>query len=71
LKIRKKKIRMVVMLPEDNIRSRIRGHPVKTLSEPVQKFYNGPCAAVDVHNLENIEEIVELLKSLIEDKADN
>lgn len=71
LKIRKKKIRMVVMLPEENIRSRIRSHGVKTLSEPVQKFYNGPCAAVDVHNLENIEEIIELLKSLIEDKADN
>ena len=63
LKIRKKKVRMIVMLPENDIRVAISNHPVKTLSQPVQNFYNGPCAAVDVDSLQNIDEIDTLIQS--------
>lgn len=63
LKIRKKKIRMIVMVPEDDVRAQISHHPVKSLSQPVQNFYNGPCAAVDVDTMDSIEEIDDLVQS--------
>ena len=66
LKIRKKKIRMIVMMPEGKIRERITNHPVKSLSQPVQNFYNGPCAAVDVDGTKNIEEISSLIEAVME-----
>ena len=63
LKIRKKKIRMIVMVPEDDVRAQVSHHPVKSLSQPVQNFYNGPCAAVDVDTMDSIEEIDDLVQS--------
>jgi len=57
LTIRKKKIRMIVMLPEADIREHIKHHPVKSLSQSVQDFYNGPCGAVDVDNMDSIAEV--------------
>ncbi len=66
LKIRRKKIRMIVMLPETDIRKAIQHHPVKSLSQPVQDFYNGPCAAVDIDKMGNIEEIEALVRSAME-----
>lgn len=65
LKIRKKKIRMIIMMPEKHIRKCIKHHPVKTLSQPVQDFYNGPCAAVEVDSMANIKEIDNLIISII------
>ncbi|MCX5850696.1 MAG: DUF5655 domain-containing protein [Deltaproteobacteria bacterium] len=62
LKIRKKKLRMIVMLPEARIQEHVKHHPVKSLSQPVQDFYNGPCAAVDVDNMNNISEIESLVQ---------
>ncbi|MCD4675732.1 MAG: DUF5655 domain-containing protein [Desulfobacula sp.] len=61
LKIRKKKIGIVAMLKEEKIREKINKHEVTTLSEGVQKFYNGPCARIEITNDKNIDEIIELL----------
>ena len=66
LKIRKKKIRMIVMLPAKDIRQLISHHPVKTLSQPVQDFYNGPCAAVDVDGMTHFREIDALVRSAMD-----
>lgn len=63
--IRKKKIRLVVKLPEDEVRLKIKNHRVKHLSEGVQKFWNGPSCEIVIDNSQNIEEIISLLKSLI------
>ena len=63
LKVRKKKIRMVVMLPEDEIRAMVSHHPVAGLSASVQTFYNGACAAVDVADISHIGEIERLITS--------
>ncbi|MDI9455946.1 MAG: DUF5655 domain-containing protein [Spirochaetota bacterium] len=71
LKIRKKKIRMIVMLPEKEIRSLVSHHPVKTLSQPVQNFYNGPCAAVDVDDMEDLEEIEGLVQTAMNSVVDD
>ncbi|MFC1787282.1 hypothetical protein ACFLY8_04555 [Halobacteriota archaeon] len=64
-KFRKKKILLVVMLPLDIIKSKIKHHTVKELSQSVQKFYNGPCAVVDIRNLDHFDEIVALLEPLV------
>jgi predicted transport protein len=59
--IRKKKIRIVAMMDEVKIKERIKHHPVSSLSESVQKFYNGPCADIIITDNEHINEIINLL----------
>lgn len=63
-KFRKKKVIIVVMLSEDEIREKIKHHKVKTLSEGVKNFYNGPCAEVIIENNKNLDEVVKLLQVL-------
>lgn len=38
IKVRKKKVRIIVMLPEDEVKNIIKSYPVVSLSAPVQKF---------------------------------
>ncbi len=61
LKIRKKKIGIIAMLKEEKMREKIRKHEVTTLTESVQKFYNGPCARIEIMDNKNLDEIIELL----------
>lgn len=62
---RKKKIRLVVMLPEDDVKQRIQHHTIGHLSDGVQKFWNGPSCEVILENKANIEEVVDLIKTII------
>jgi len=66
LKIRKKKIRFIAMMPEDKIREIIEFYSVASLSQPVQDFYNGLCAAVDIVDLSHEGELDTLIKSLVD-----
>lgn len=66
LTLRKKKIRLVAMLPEEVIKSNIKNYDVKTLSEGVQKFYNSPCAAIMIDDSKHLNEVIDILKILIE-----
>ncbi len=61
LKIRKKKIGIIAMMSEDKIRKRINNNNIVALSGPVQKFYNGPCARIDILNNKNLLEVINLL----------
>jgi predicted transport protein len=61
-----KKIRLIAMMPEPEIRKNIVHYTVATLSQSVQDFYNGSCAAIDIENAEHIEEIEVLLRRMIE-----
>lgn len=61
---RKKKFRLVVMLPEEEIKRKIHKHKIKSLTEGVQKFYNGPCAEVLIEEDDNLKEVIDLLKTL-------
>lgn len=67
-KIRRKKIRLIVLLPIEEIKEQISKHTVKPLSESVQKFYNSPCATVDIEDLDNIDEVIDLLRPLVSRK---
>lgn len=64
-KFPRKKIRLIIMLPEDDVRQRVKYHNVKSLSDSVQKFYNGPSCAIDIIDDSHIEEIVALFEKLI------
>ena len=65
-KFRRRKIRLILMLPEQIIKEIIKNHPIITLSASVQKFYNGPCCAIDIFDEKNIDEIIEAFKLIIE-----
>jgi predicted transport protein len=62
IKFRKKKIRLIVMLPEESIRQQISAHDVLPLSSGVQAFYNGECAAIDIHNTLKFQEIIKIIQ---------
>jgi predicted transport protein len=66
IKVRIKKVRFIAMMPEDEIRKCVKHYSVATLSAPVQEFYNGPCAAVDIQSPEYMDEIETLMRKMIE-----
>ena len=66
IQIRKKKVRFIVMMPEEEIRRCIKRYPVASLSAPVQVFYNGPCACVDMSNIDGVDELPALIHRMIE-----
>jgi predicted transport protein len=70
-KIRKKKIRLVLMLPEEQVKNVIKSHQVVQLSDSVQKFYNGPCCAVNIEKNKNLEEIVNVIDYIIKQSGLN
>lgn len=63
LKMRKKKMVMTTMFPEDKINASLAHHNIRSLSASVQNYYGGPCASVDIVDLDNFEEIIELLNN--------
>ncbi len=65
-KFPRKKIRLIIMLPEEKVKEIVKQHAVKSLSASVQKFYNGPSCALEITDDSNTEEIIELFKILIE-----
>jgi hypothetical protein len=54
------------MMPESEIRKYVKNHAVVPLSAAVQNFYNGPCAAVDIFNLDDMDEIQLLIRKMVE-----
>ncbi|MCH7769903.1 MAG: hypothetical protein IIA49_02630 [Bacteroidetes bacterium] len=64
LKIRRKKITIIAMATEKKIRETVPNYNVVTLSEPVQRFYNGACARIDFSNDRHLDEIIKLLTEI-------
>jgi predicted transport protein len=62
----RKRVSLVVMNPEEDTRTLIQNHEIKTLTEKVQKFWNGPSCTILIDDLENLEEVIGLLKKLIQ-----
>ena len=46
------------MLPEEMVREIAPSHEINSLSEGVQKFYNGPCCAINLEKNKNLNEVV-------------
>jgi len=64
-RFRKNKIKLIVLMPEENVKTKIKSHKIISLSEGVQNFYNGPCCALEIDSRQNLEEVIELLKELL------
>lgn len=61
LYLRKKKMTIVAMMDKIKMEERIKHHQISSLSESVQKFYNGPCAEIIITDNNNLEEVISLL----------
>lgn len=61
IKIRKKIIRIVVLLPISEVSKLISHHSFKEPSESVQKFYGSKCTEIKIDNDQNLNEIIKLL----------
>lgn len=61
IQVRKTKIRLVAMLEQSKIEEKIKHHKISALAVGVQKFYNGPCAAIHIADKTHIDEIIKLL----------
>jgi predicted transport protein len=64
LKIRRKKIAVIALTPEEAIRKAVPNYHIESLSEPVQRFYNNPCARIDVTNDSYLNQVINLLISI-------
>lgn len=62
---RKKKVRLVVLLPEEKVKDKIKNHIIKELSEGVQRFWNAPSCEIIIDSEEHIDEVIDLLKTLV------
>jgi predicted transport protein len=63
--INRKKLRLVVMQSETETRNELKFHSIKTLTEKVQKFWNGPSCAIILETTDNLDEIKTLLTKLV------
>ncbi|TAL57116.1 MAG: hypothetical protein EPN85_14590 [Bacteroidetes bacterium] len=60
-----KKISLVVMNSDKDTRKQIKHHEVKTLTEKVQKFWNGASCTIVLANSKHLNEVIFLLKKLV------
>lgn len=61
LYLRKRIIRLVIMLSENDIRTMAGSLNVKPLSQSVQSYYNGPCASLIIANPTEVDVIVNII----------
>jgi predicted transport protein len=61
IKLRKKKISIVILLPYEKGKILINKIKIGQLAESVQRFYNRPCFQVILENEENLGEVIEAL----------
>ena len=61
----KSKIHLIVKMDENLVKEKIVNHEVKHLSESVQKFWNGTSCEIEITSINNLDEIINLLKELI------
>lgn len=68
LKFRKQKIKLIINLPYNQVTSIINNNDIQNLSDSVQKYYfgkaNSSCAII-INDVNNISEVIELLKKQI------
>ena len=63
-KFSRKRFRIILMKPFDEVAKLIKNYEVVELVESVQKFWNGPSCAVLVENNSELDNIIEIIKSI-------
>jgi predicted transport protein len=64
-KISRKKIVLIVLRPEAEVRIQIKNHSIKTLATGVQRFWGGPSCGIVIESVDNLDEIITFLEKLI------
>lgn len=64
--LRRKNIDLVIMNPEEDTRKLVQSYRIKTLPASVQKFWNGACCTIVIENGDNLGEVIDLLKGVVE-----
>jgi predicted transport protein len=59
---RKKKLNIVVMLPESLLNQAIKHHIIAPKGEGEQKFYGGECASIIIEDTSNLDEVINVFK---------
>jgi predicted transport protein len=67
--IRKRKLMVTTMLPEKVVRDSVKHHKVESESESVKKFYGGECATITIEDASNLDEVIDVLKLPLAQKA--
>jgi predicted transport protein len=62
---RKKVLSIVVCNPEEDTRTLITYHEIKSLVSSVQRFWNSECCTIVIDGMANLEEIISLLQMMI------
>ena len=62
IKVKKKKLHIVVMIPYEFGNNLIKKHKLTQLSQSIQDFYNGACFKITIENEDNLDEIVRVLE---------
>lgn len=63
---RRSKIDLVVKYPEKETRKLIKKHEVRSLKESIQKFWGGTACSIILENSVHLQEIIGLLKNVLE-----
>ncbi|HSH66875.1 MAG TPA: hypothetical protein VLB84_14050 [Bacteroidia bacterium] len=67
--IRKNLISLVVLCSEEETKKHIKHHAIKTLTEKVQKFWNGASCTIVIENDDHLDEVIALLKKLVKQQG--
>ena len=67
IKIRKKRITLIPLVPEDEIRKRVTKYQVKSLPQSVKDFWNGECAHILVEDANGMDELLDVLSLAVEE----
>jgi predicted transport protein len=63
---RKKKLNIVVMLPESLLNQSIKHHVILPIGEGTQRFWGGECATLIIENMSNLDELISVLKLAVD-----
>lgn len=63
INIRKSKIRIVVLLKEESVKSRVKYHKIRPLTAGVQKFWGGASCELLIDSESHIDEIIDIIKA--------
>lgn len=62
IELKKKKVKIVIMVPHEQGKKIIKTHKLGQLTEGIQKFYGKPCFQVIIENNKNLDEIISAIK---------
>jgi len=62
IQLRKTKLHIVITLPYLEGQKLIKHHKISTLSKGIQNFYNSECFRLTIESLDNLDEVINILK---------